>query len=151
MADIAGLLKSEISRLSKKVMREYIDPIRATTTQNRRQLATLKKQVLQLQREISKLRRIAPNTPTEERAGRTKNRFVAKGFKSLRARLSLSADDFGRILGVSTQTIYNWESEKTTPRAEQVAAIAQLRGIGKKAAQARLESLAPEAPTTEET
>jgi DNA-binding XRE family transcriptional regulator len=38
-------------------------------------------------------------------------RFVAKGFKSLRQRLGFSAAQIGKLLGVSEQSIYNWESK----------------------------------------
>ncbi len=58
-----------------------------------------------------------------------------------RERLGLSADDFGKLLGVSAQSIYNWEHEKARPRAEQLSKVAALRGIGKREAKARLEQL----------
>ena len=58
-----------------------------------------------------------------------------------RERLGLSADDFGKLLGVSAQSIYNWEHENARPRAEQLANVAALRGIGKREAKARLDQL----------
>jgi transcriptional regulator with XRE-family HTH domain len=61
-------------------------------------------------------------------------RFVAKGLISLRKRLGLSASDLAQLLGVSMQSIYNWEHKKASPRKEQVMAIASLRLIGKKEA-----------------
>jgi DNA-binding XRE family transcriptional regulator len=142
MSDIAGLLKSEIVRLSKKVVREYLAPLQTATTQHRRQLAALKQQVTQLERELGKVRRTSkPGSSAAaaaEPAEGTKIRFVAKGFASMRARLGLSAHDLGLLLGVTTQTIYNWEGKKSTPRLEQVAAIAKLRGVGKKEVRERL-------------
>jgi len=56
----------------------------------------------------------------------------------MRSRLDLSAADFGRLLNVGAQTIYNWETEKTKPRPAQLPAIAALRKIGKREARARL-------------
>jgi DNA-binding XRE family transcriptional regulator len=50
--------------------------------------------------------------------------------------------DMGTLLRVSAQTIYNWEAEKSRPRQEQLAAIAALRGLGKREAAAKLEELA---------
>ena len=145
MPDISSLFKSEIARLSKKTVRQHVEPLRAAATAHRHQLAALKKQVAQLERELAKLRRVAapkaaPVAETPAEGG--KIRFVAKGFKSLRSRLGLSAEELGRLIGVSTQTIYNWEAKKTVPRASQVGAIAALRGLGKKEAAARLELLA---------
>ena len=43
---------------------------------------------------------------------------------------------------VSAQTIHNWEAESTHPRERQVAAIAALRGVGKREAGDRLRELA---------
>jgi transcriptional regulator with XRE-family HTH domain len=46
------------------------------------------------------------------------------------------------LIGVSMQSVYNWERKKATPRKEQLAAIASLRGIGKKAVLQRMDELA---------
>jgi DNA-binding transcriptional regulator YiaG len=140
MSDIAALLKSEITRLSKKVLRQHVTPLQTAATAQRRQIANLKKQVIALEREVSKLRRatVSNVAAKPEAESNTNIRFVAKGFKSMRARLGISAEDLGRLLGVSGQTVYNWEHQKAKPRASQIAAIAALRGIGKKEAQQRL-------------
>ncbi|WP_028081653.1 helix-turn-helix domain-containing protein [Solimonas soli] len=144
MSDIAGLLKSEITRLSKKVVRQHSASLQKASTTHRRQIAALKKQIADLQREVAGLRRglskAVPAAPAEADAPKT--RFVAKGLKSLRTRLGLSARELGLLVGVSEQAVYNWESKAATPRANAVAAIAELRGIGKKEARARLEQLA---------
>ena len=66
-------------------------------------------------------------------------RFSAKGLQTHRSRLELGAGDFGKLLGVSAQSIYNWEAEKARPRAEQIAKLAALRSLGKREAAARLE------------
>ena len=55
--------------------------------------------------------------------------------------LDLSAADFGKLLGVSAQSIYNCERELARPRAEQIAKLAALRGIGKRDAAERLTKL----------
>jgi transcriptional regulator with XRE-family HTH domain len=47
----------------------------------------------------------------------------------------------GRLLGVSAQTIYNWEHEVARPRTEQLGKLAALRGIGKREAGERLKQL----------
>src|SRR5207248_252885 len=73
-------------------------------------------------------------------------RFVAKGLKSMRKRLGLSAAQLAALVGVSEQSVYNWETKKATPRKEQFAAIIALRGLGKREAQRRLaEKASPQA------
>jgi DNA-binding transcriptional regulator YiaG len=69
-------------------------------------------------------------------------RFVAKGLRSLRARLGLSAPELARLIGVSDQTVYNWELKKTVPRKSQLATLANVRSLGKREARSRLDSLA---------
>jgi DNA-binding XRE family transcriptional regulator len=56
-------------------------------------------------------------------------------------RLGLSADDLGKLLGVSAQSIYNWEQDKARPSAELLAKVAALRAIGKRDAKSRLAQL----------
>ena len=68
-------------------------------------------------------------------------RFVAKGLRSLRARLGLSAHDLAQLMGVSDQSIYNWELKKAAPRREQLVTLGTLREMGKREAHARLEAL----------
>jgi transcriptional regulator with XRE-family HTH domain len=63
--------------------------------------------------------------------------------RSLRARLGLSAPQLARLLGVSEQSVYNWETKKATPRKEQLNAIIAMRGIGKREAHARLDAVKP--------
>lgn len=146
MSDIAVLLKGEISRLSKKAIRQHLRPVQSTTAAHRRQMAAMKRQLGALEREVKKLRRAATAAvPEAVPPEGVKIRFVAKGLKSLRSRLGLSAEEFGSLIGVSAQSVYNWETRKATPRAAQVQAIAQLRGVGKREARARLEALAPAA------
>jgi DNA-binding XRE family transcriptional regulator len=68
-------------------------------------------------------------------------RFTAKGLRSQRKRLGLSAANYGKLVGVAGQTIYSWEQETSRPRKLQVARIAALRHLGKREAQVRLEQL----------
>jgi DNA-binding transcriptional regulator YiaG len=142
MPNVGEVLKNEISRVSKKVIRAHLSPIQSATIAHRRQLAVLKKQVQQLEREIAALRRASEKGISQpEIENDTKLRFTAKGLKSLRNRLGLSADEFGRLVQVGAQTVYNWESEKTSPRPAQVLSIVRLRKIGKREARTRLDAM----------
>jgi DNA-binding transcriptional regulator YiaG len=68
-------------------------------------------------------------------------RFSAKGLVANRRRLGLSARAYGALVGASALSIYKWEQGAVQPRAKHLAALATLRGIGKKEAAARLEML----------
>lgn len=103
----------------------------------------LKREVSKLQAELKSLAKRRGTTaissiPQEEAA---RVRFSAKGLRSHRSRLGLSAANFGKLAGVTGHTVYKWEQGSAKPRHRQVAALAALRGIGKKEALARLEKL----------
>ncbi len=68
-------------------------------------------------------------------------RFRASGMASNRKRLGLSAADFGLLVGASGQSVYAWEQGKARPRGKSLAAIAALRGIGKREVAERLAAL----------
>ncbi|HEY6941637.1 helix-turn-helix transcriptional regulator [Dokdonella sp.] len=142
MPNIATFLKAEIARLARKEIRGEVGALRKSSAAHRRDIAALKREIATLQRQnkqLAKRASVVAETDADGGEGDVRNRFSAKGFKSLRARLGLSADQLATLLGASMQSVYNWEHGKTTPRPNQVAAIAALRTIGKREAMRRLE------------
>lgn len=143
MPNIGSVIREEISRLSRKETRSQVDATRKATAQHRRDIAALKRQVSQLQRQLNLLSHKVFGSqaagPTEAPAKRV--RFAAKALREQRNRLGLSQADFGTLLGVSGQSIYNWESESARPRNEQLAKLAAIRGMGKREAAARLKQV----------
>lgn len=145
MPNIAAVLREEITRLSKRVSRAQVEAIKKASTQHRRQIATLRREVAQLARQVSILARRptpSPAASTPDGSPAKRLRFVAKGLRSQRQRLGLSAAQFAKLVGVSEQSIYNWEHGVTRPRSEQLSVLATLRTAGKREAKARLEQLA---------
>lgn len=142
MPDLGGLLKSEISRIARKVNRSESAVTRRLTAQHRRDIAELKRQVQDFSRRLAFLeaqekRRPLKATVPEEAAGNV--RFSPKWLKVHRQKLGLSAADYARLVGVSALTIYNWEGGKSKPRPQQMVSIAAVRGLGKREALRRLE------------
>ena len=146
MTSFAHQLKSEIGRLSRKEVRAETIALKKTTTQQRGEIAALKRRVATLESLVKRLARGAPAgrqaaaADEAEEAG-SALRFRAGGFASLRKKLDLSAHDMARLLGVSAQSVYHWEAGKSRPRASQLQAIAAVRKLGKRAATARLAAL----------
>src|SRR5450755_4150570 len=143
MPNIGTVLREEISRLSRRESRSQVDATKKATAQHRRDIAALKRQVAQLQRQVTLLSHKVLGAPPAVLSDPTAKRvrFVAKGLRSQRNRLGLSQTDLGTLLGVSAQSIYNWESESAHPRDEQLAKLAALRRIGKREAAERLKQL----------
>jgi DNA-binding transcriptional regulator YiaG len=141
MPNIGALLKEEISRLCKREVRKEVASVKKASAAYRRDIAALKRQVIALQRKTTLLEKRA--IPIDKPAALPTRpvRFVAKGLRSMRARLGLSAPQLALLLGVSEQSVYNWETKKATPRKEQLAAIIAIRGIGKREAQARIDAV----------
>jgi DNA-binding XRE family transcriptional regulator len=149
MANFASMLKDEISRIARKESRNLVEPLRKQLAVQRTAIAALKRERAELTRELASLsRRVGRAGSVEPSPGADAQqmRFSAAGLRSLRARLGLSAEELGRLAGVSGQSVYNWEGEKARPRQAQIQAIAALRGIGKREARAQLEAQAPSAP-----
>lgn len=148
MPNIATLLKAEIIRLSRREIKKELAAVRKASVTYRHHLAVLKRQVAELEHKSAQLAKRAPATGNEPAGMPTRPvRFVAKGFAAMRKRLGLSAAQLGRLVGASEQSVYNWETKKAVPRKEALAAIVELRGMGKREAQLRL-SVKPKAPTT---
>ena len=144
MPNITTALNNQIRRLSRREINSDTRSIRKLTAQHRRDIAALKRQVADLQKTVAFLerqekQRVAqqPTAPAE-----TNIRFRADGLKSHRSRLGFSATEYGKLVGVSGQAVYNWESGTSRPRQEQIAKLAAVRGIGKREAIKRLEMLA---------
>ena len=143
MSNIASALKEEIVRLARKEIRKETEGFKIASAQFRAEISNLKKRVAELERIVVRLNRGAvekKKAKAEEQASRV--RYSAKGLAAMRRRLGFSASDLGVLLGVTAQTIYNWESEKSQPRQQQLAAYAAMRGIGKKQAVAKIQEMA---------
>ncbi|MEP7205481.1 MAG: helix-turn-helix domain-containing protein [Casimicrobiaceae bacterium] len=142
MPNLGTVLKTEITRLSRKEARREVLPVNRASAHHRRRIAELKRQVRELEQQVGNLarqfaaQRKPANAPATEGA---KLRFVAKGFRAHRAKLGLSAADCARLLGVSSQSVYNWERQVSVPRRDQLIRIAALRHMGKREARARLD------------
>jgi DNA-binding transcriptional regulator YiaG len=143
MADIVGVLRKEILRLARKEIRKQTDGLKKTSAQYRRDIAELKRRVSDLQHRLTPLeKQVLRNAPAQVPEAEADGvRFTAKGLRSQRKRLALSASDYGKLIGVTGQSIYSWEREVSRPRKQQVARLALIRHIGKKEARARLEQL----------
>jgi DNA-binding transcriptional regulator YiaG len=144
MPNIAVVLKEEILRLARKEVREQTSVLKKMSAQYRKDIAEMKRRISELQRRVTPLQKqVLKNVPSQTAETDADHvRFTAKGLRSQRKRLELSAANYGKLIGVTGQTIYSWEGETSRPRKQQVARIASLRHLGKTEAQARLEQLA---------
>jgi DNA-binding transcriptional regulator YiaG len=146
MANLASVLKSEVGRLARKELRAETESLKKTVAAQRSEIAALKRRTGELEKTLKALVRLVDKAgraaePAQADAEEGQFRFRASGMASNRKRLGLSAENFGLLVGASGQSVYLWESGKTKPRPQALAAIAALRGVGKLEVAARLEAL----------
>jgi DNA-binding transcriptional regulator YiaG len=141
MTSLAIALKDEIRRLARKEIKAQTGHTARAVAQYRREIARLKRQQREQEKKISFLQaqtRKSLQAPSDATDLNGDARFSARSVKAQRRRTGLSAADYGKLVGVSPLTIYNWEQKKTRPRKEQFAALLSLRGLGKREALAKL-------------
>ena len=143
MPNFASIMKEEVVRLARKELRSETEGLKKASSQYRSDIAALKRRLGALEKQLSHFEKKSKGSQKLEASAETAPvRFSAKGLASQTQRLGLAAAEMGLLLGVSAQTIYNWEAGKSRPRQQQLAAIAALRGLGKRQVKARLTELA---------
>jgi DNA-binding transcriptional regulator YiaG len=143
MSNIATVLKQEITRLARKEAKAQTAALHKANAHYRRDIARLKRQAIELSKQVSFLenqerRRAAKGAPKANVEGR---RFSSRGLKAHREKIGLSASDYARLVGVTGQTIYNWEGGKSRPREEQLSSLLAVKEQGAREARKRLELL----------
>ncbi len=144
MPNIAAVLKEEIRRLAKKEVRAHTTATKHAVAQYRRDIAKLKRLVREQQARMAFFAKQLPSCRDQPQAAEEPLaglRYSARSVRAQRGRLGFSAEDYGKLVGVSGLTIYNWEHGKARPRKAQLAALVAVRGIGKREALKRLAAL----------
>ena len=169
MATLSTALREEVGTLAKRELRRQTASSDKALARCERDLAALKGQVQALRRALSSL---PPSSP-ESAGARKKSRQVSsprpagrmgapsagplprgqlssEAVKAHRERLGLSAERYGKLIGVSGLTIYHWEQGKTRPRKSSIDAWTAVRRLGKREAATRLARLdAPDSTPAE--
>jgi DNA-binding transcriptional regulator YiaG len=140
MPNFATALKQEICRLARREIKAQATPTRQAIVQYRHEIARLKRQIRDQQRrmDLLEMKRKARETGESGNGLMTGLRFSSRSVKAQRRRLGLSAEEYGKLIGVSGLTIYNWEHGRTRPRAAQFETLTAIRGISRTEAAERL-------------
>ncbi len=151
MPNIATVFKAEITRLARKELRENSEGLKKSVAAQRAELTSLKRQVQVLEAAVKRLAKSAGAIVAQTQAvvprstdegGAAGLRFRAKGMAANRARLGLSAADFGLLVGTTGQSIYAWESGKATAAGTRCDRSAP----GHRQARSRREARKPQRP-----
>lgn len=128
-------IQAEIVRVSRREIKKQLEPIRSVNANQRMLIAKLRKQVVVLEKEVKALRK---NQDAEEKVPEVNERghwITGKGIKSLRKRLGITQLELAKLVGVTGQTVVNWEgTEKKIDvrRKETQERLVEIRSMGKR-------------------
>ena len=139
MPNIASVLNEQIRRLSRREIKSQTGVTRKATARYRREIAALKRTVNDLSKRLATMEQRVPKQASELPSELPEGaRYSVRTVKAQRARLGLSAKDFGKLVGVAGLTVYGWEAGKSRPRQKQLARLVAIRKIGRREAMKRL-------------
>ena len=141
MLNLQSVLRQEIRRFARKEVHSELEATKKAVAQHRRDIAELRRRNKALEQTVSYLqsretKRLKAGPSTAEPPPGT--RFSAPSLKAQRRKSGLSQEDYGRLVGVTGQTIYTWERGRTKPDGKHLATLVSLRRIGKREAQRHL-------------
>ena len=143
MPNIATLLKQEIRRIARKEVRGEALALKKAVRTHRAEIAALKRRAASLEQQLRRVSTPKAKAGSVEvsASGESRQRFTPGSLAANRARLGLSAAECGLLVGVSAQSIYNWEERKARPQAKHMPALLALRTLKKGDAAAHLTRL----------
>ena len=145
MPNIGVVLKEEIRRLARREARAMAKKLHANQIRMKSRITELQRQVKALEQLTVPLKKAPLSICAAEVKPEmvAKARISSKAVTSTRKKLGLSLIDFGRLLGVTGNTVWSWEKKKgrlqLCDRAK--TAFVGIRGIGVREARRRLELL----------
>lgn len=140
MPNLAQTLKQEISRIARKEVREDIAALRKAVTAHRSEIASLKRTAKELGTQLrlaqKAVKRAAPAVVEQKATGRPgrKRSFNAERLKAKRLALGMSQAQMARLLGISSLSLWKWESGQVTPRASMLERYFAAMSMGKREA-----------------
>jgi DNA-binding transcriptional regulator YiaG len=146
MPDLNKPIREEITRLTRKELKDALQNQHKTNSALKKSLAAVKAECSELCREVKAIHKCLPKPPpvakTPEVDDEKLNRFrpTSKTVKQLRDKVCVSQDNFAKLLNVSLSCVRLWE-RKEDPlqlRDKTKASLFALRTLGKREANARL-------------
>ncbi|WP_159597300.1 helix-turn-helix domain-containing protein [Hydrogenophaga sp. BPS33] len=142
-------MKREIARVARKEIKSEISALRKASASHRSDIAALKKIVKAQEALLRQFVRMANRADRESTVHHSKSEAAApraplsaaaaaafdhQAFVAHRKRLGLTQAQMAKLVGVSSLSIYKWESGKVMPRAAQREGVAQALKLGKRKA-----------------
>ena len=147
MSNIITALKAGIARIARKEAKQAVAPLHKPTTGARHVLADLKRRVAALEKENKRMAALLSKIPQpepKEEPAKAKGWISGKGVRSLRQKIGLSQEAFAKLVGVSPNCVYQWESKPGMLRLREKTrtSVIAARGLGAREAKAKLAEMA---------
>jgi len=146
MTAFAKQFQDEVKRLARKECKVDLQRLKTENTQLRKNLASLRKRLEKLERANKRvLKKVVPAEVVEEvvdgpEKDMNRARISSKTIMTLRQRLGLTQVELGALLGVSGQSVYQWERKggRLTLRRRTLQAVLEAKNMGVKEARERI-------------
>jgi DNA-binding transcriptional regulator YiaG len=144
MANLNKVLRSEISRVSRKEVHQVMGEIKKSSAVLKKAVASLKKRVSFLEKENKRLaakeKRPKAVTVDARMEEGSKARITSKGVRSLRKKLGLTRPQFAKLVGATSNSVYMWENKAGALKLREAtrAALLSIRGLGAREAKRRI-------------
>ena len=145
MPNVMGVLRAEIRRLARKETRDEIRVLRKQVNAMRRRLAEARRRIDSVERGTRAAMAkgaVAAAVVSGGVAAGKQVRFSPAWVRSHRKKLRLSRQKYGKLVGVTAQTILGWESGRTRPRRNALTVWRTLREKGVRELKAMLDGAA---------
>jgi DNA-binding transcriptional regulator YiaG len=144
MPNLVNALKQEIVRIARKELRTEVASLRKAVSTHRSELARIKRDNTKLEQEVRRLRRdlekLSPAAEPDLPETAPPIRYSAERLAAARAKLGMTAADFGLLVGASTLSVYKWE-KGTRPQKRFLPVLTEVVTMGKRVALARLDAI----------
>jgi hypothetical protein len=152
VANFSKLFQDEMRRIARKATKNELAQLQKENKALRRAISETRKALADVQRAVKAAGRrggaAATGAPAgaaagKEEGGNDRTRISSKTIQTLRAKLGLTQAEFAKLVGVTGQSVYQWENkggrlEFRRGAKERVNAI---KGIGAREARRRLEAM----------
>ncbi len=140
---LVKMIRDEIRRVSRQEIRRALATALSSRGSTRKSLADLRRRISAMESAVKAISKGAPAAAVAEKsaaADAPKARITGKGVRTLRRKLRLSGMEFGKLLKVSSVTVYKWEKQNGPIRMRKAskAAFLAARGLGAREARQRL-------------
>jgi len=138
------LFQEEVRRLARKELKGALNKVQKGNVELKRVLAQVKKRLAVIERNQKQLLRQAgadtASVTGEPEATSPRLRISSTTIRTLRDRLRLTQAEFAKLVGVSGQSVYQWERRggRLHLRHATLERVREIKGLGAREARKRL-------------